>query len=181
MAQVDRGVRRLDTLSFLADGVAREVSLELYRRYGLPDGVRFVDGTAFEDICRDYWRLIDAFKRTNGFPEKSRINSPKKAALTLVACNRNPHRMFAVNPAYPALDQSHVQYCRLRFAIEITKLFLDIREEDIQDRHKRDIMVCLLKLGNAGEPTDLAMHLLCLYMDTYWTNIGRHGSEDTTD
>ncbi|MBF0372322.1 MAG: hypothetical protein HQL39_02775 [Alphaproteobacteria bacterium] len=171
----------MSTLAMLADGVARAVSTQLEIRYGASNGVRFVGGADFEEINRSYWALVDQFRRDNQFPEGSRINSPKKAALTIIACNQNPHRMFAANPAYPHLDESHQQYCRLRFALEVMKAFLSIQDQSINDRHKRDLMVCILKLGQDGEPADLAKHLLCLYMDTFWTNLGKHESDDTYD
>ena len=61
------------------------------------------------------------------------------------------------------------------------ELFLDIDADKIPKRHRRDILVCIMNLFEKREIDNSTIHLLCLYMDTYWTCQGQDEVSDTYD
>ncbi|MCR9175069.1 MAG: hypothetical protein NXI19_03590 [Alphaproteobacteria bacterium] len=158
---------RLDNLTRIGYMVANRTSLAIQKKHGLENCVAVSSAQTYLRFNARYWKLVHEFKQKNFFPDGNRINSPKKAAITTYAIATSEEPLFTTRSK---LDKSHYDYAVLQFALTSMKMFMKIESSAISQKHKRDLNSCLFKISDEGAESDREnLHLLCLYMDTYWS------------
>ncbi len=140
--------------------------------------------TLLPGMMARYWALVDWFKADQHFEADVRINSPKKAALTVYAAVTTDG-LFTVDPA--GADESHAEFALALFCTGIMDAFMDVKDKDIHARHVRDIAVVIKYMRKSAHATlgrnekRVRLLTLCLYMDTYWTNRSKSDRPETHD
>ena len=158
---------RLNNLTRIGYLVAENTSATIEAKYGSANCVTVANANVYQRLNARYWDLVDDFKSKNYFPDGNRINSPKKAAITTYAVATNPEPLFL---ARTSLDQSHVDYAVLRYCLTAMEMFMGVDVRTISMSHKRDLNSCIFKMHDEGaDSVRQNLHLLCLYMDTYWS------------
>lgn len=171
--------QRLANLERLLFAVVRAVSEEIEERYGLQGAIKPISRKKFALVNERYWQLVSEFKSINVFPSVSRINCPKKAALTIYVAATNKDPLFTARTEAPL---SHADYALLHFSLSVMEMFMGIDVDKIDNRHRRDLNACLFHLQeDAAGDNRMRLHLLCLYMDTFWMRGSRAGGDRSDD
>jgi hypothetical protein len=163
-----RRQERLISLSMLAEATAQKFSDLLWRKYKFKDAIAFDKGAL--GIAMDaYWRLVEEFKKSQAFRAGARINSAKKAALTLFAIARSHPPIFKVSDDVDDLDVTYIVFAELLFAVELLYLYMKVRPGSVSRRHQSDLATCIWRVRKApNECDEVVMVLLCLYADAWW-------------
>jgi hypothetical protein len=170
-SHASRAADRLETLSIVARASASVASARIERKHGIGNTIVF-ERPALAVALDRYWDLVGQFKADQDFRPRARINSPKKAALTIYAVATAEPRIF--RPNADDLHPSHVLFAETFFAADVLRTYVETPDNGISERHFSDLSTCLTEIRVAKpECQTVIKFLMCLYADTWWTNCGK--------